>query len=98
MVETLNFYESTQGFELDCFVMFSSAASLLGNRGQANYAAANSFMDALAHQRRRAGLTALSISWAPRDSFGVVKSDSRITSNFLCKTYCLGSPAESASA
>ena len=76
---TLNLHELTQEFELDCFVMFSSAASLLGNRGQANYAAANSFMDAIAQQRRLAGKKALSINWGPWAAVGMAQSDARIT-------------------
>jgi NAD(P)-dependent dehydrogenase (short-subunit alcohol dehydrogenase family)/acyl carrier protein len=75
---TLNLDELTRQLDIDCFVMFSSAASLLGNRGQANYAAANSFMDAIAHQRKRTGLPALSINWGPWASVGMAQSNSTI--------------------
>jgi myxalamid-type polyketide synthase MxaB len=54
-----------EGVSLDFFVMFSSAASLLGSPGQGNYAAANAFMDGLAHYRAAQGLPALSINWGP---------------------------------
>jgi acyl transferase domain-containing protein/acyl carrier protein len=58
-------HRATEGRPLDFFVMFSSMVSQLAGPGQGSYAAANAFLDALAHQRRAAGRPALTVNWGP---------------------------------
>ncbi|MCD9588753.1 type I polyketide synthase [Streptomyces sp. 8ZJF_21] len=56
-------HTATERLRLGMFIMFSSFASDLGTPGQANYAAANAFCDALAARRQAAGLPGLSVAW-----------------------------------
>src|SRR5208337_3601879 len=76
---TWNLHEETKGMEMDFFICFSSAASVLGSAGQGNYAAANAFMDAFAHYRRAGGRHCLSVNWGAWGETGMAAGlDSRM--------------------
>ncbi|HQT20565.1 MAG TPA: SDR family NAD(P)-dependent oxidoreductase [Polynucleobacter sp.] len=70
-----NLHQLTLDSKLDFFVLFSSAASVLGNQGQANYSAANAFLDQLAQLRGFMKLPATSINWGPWADVGMLETD-----------------------
>jgi acyl transferase domain-containing protein/acyl carrier protein len=71
-------HEHTKELDLDCFVMFSSVSSIFGNPAQGNYAAANAFLDSLAHHRHALGLPALAINWGVLGGEGYVARNERV--------------------
>lgn len=84
-------HELTKDLDLDFFLVFSSAASLLGAKGMAHYAAANQFLDSFAHYRRAAGLPILSVNWGAWD---VMRHASSQEQDRLSETGLLPMPSE----
>jgi pimeloyl-ACP methyl ester carboxylesterase/NAD(P)-dependent dehydrogenase (short-subunit alcohol dehydrogenase family)/acyl carrier protein len=76
-----NLHISTLDVALDHFVLFGSAASVLGSPGQANYAAANAFLEAFAQYRRAAGCPAICINWGLWTNVGMAKTVSELHPN-----------------
>lgn len=68
---TWNLHRLTAALSLDWFIVFGAGAAVFGERGQANYAAANAFVDMWAHWRRTLRLPATSIDWGPWSEAGM---------------------------
>ena len=78
---TIYLHHALKEESLDFFVMMSSITSVVGNMGQANYAAANYFMNCFAEYRRNLGMPAMSICWGPWEEAGMATSSSAILKN-----------------
>jgi NADPH:quinone reductase-like Zn-dependent oxidoreductase/acyl carrier protein len=86
----------TRGMPLDYFVLFSSATTLMGNPGQANYVAANGYMEGVARRRVAEGQKALAIGWGPITDVGVLARSERLRSRFQKLTGVRGMRAREA--
>ncbi len=71
-------HQLTQNLPLDFFVMFSSVSAYIGNPRQANYVAANTFLDGLASYRRSRGLPAMSLNWGSISRVGAVARNPKV--------------------
>ncbi len=77
MMGAWNLHQLTQDIDLDFFVLFSSAAGIFSSQGQANHAAANTFLDAFAHYRVGQNTPALSIPWGAWSAVGLAANVTR---------------------
>ena len=78
MIGAWHLHQQTTHLPLDFFVLFSSASSIIGPNGQGNYAAANYFLDALAHYRNARGLHALTVNWGALSEAGYVARNENV--------------------
>lgn len=75
---TWNLHHAASDQLLDFFIVFSSIAGICGNHGQANYAAANTFLDSFTRYRRRLGLPSATLALGAVEDCGLVSRDAKV--------------------
>ncbi|XXX76160.1 type I polyketide synthase [Sorangium sp. So ce134] len=89
-----NLHALTEGRPLDFFVLYSSGASLFGSPGQANYSAANAFLDALSRERARRGLASMSVQWGAFAEVGLAAAQDNRGKRLSSRGVASFTPAE----
>jgi acyl transferase domain-containing protein/thioesterase domain-containing protein/acyl carrier protein len=80
-----NLHTASAKLPLDYFVLFSSVSALVGAAGQANYVAANCFLDALAHHRRASGRPALAVNWGALAEVGFLARNAKVAGHLAAQ-------------
>ena len=86
----LNLESATESEDLDFFVLYSSATTLIGSPGQAAYVAANAFLEGFAERRRAAGKSALAIGWGAIADAGLIARDRKLAERLQQSTGVAG--------
>ena len=92
----LNLESATDGEDLDFFVVYSSATTVVGSPGQAAYVAANAFLEGFAERRRAAGKPALAIGWGAISDVGLIARDRKLGERLQRSTGVVGIKAAEA--
>ncbi|NNK73173.1 MAG: SDR family NAD(P)-dependent oxidoreductase, partial [Flavobacteriaceae bacterium] len=81
---TWNLHQNSLELDLDHFILYSSAVSVLGSPGQGNYSAASTYLDCMAHYRHSLRLPAISVNWGPWADVGLaVEASEKLTDQDL---------------
>jgi NADPH:quinone reductase-like Zn-dependent oxidoreductase/SAM-dependent methyltransferase/acyl carrier protein len=96
MLGAWNLHHLTEAAPLDFFVLYSSATSLIGNPGQANYVAGNLYLESLASYRRSKGLAGLSVAWGGIEDVGYLARHADLRSQMEERINLLSFPAAQA--
>ena len=95
---TWHLHQHTLDQPLDHFVLFSSVSTLIGNHGQSNYVAGNSFLDGFAYYRRQQGLPALVVNWGRISEIGYVARNTEVAESLERRGFLGVSPQKATEA